>query len=833
MRFQIAGLCFTDAQGIAFHHDLSLVVLSYLIAAGGSYAALEMVERWRNARGARARFWQLMNAATLGGSIWSMHFIAMLALEIGLPLTYAPEMTLLSLLIAVGVVGCGLQIVRAKASRSRICFAGVVVGLGVAAMHYVGMAALRFPGSLAYTPSLWSLSLLIGIAAAIVALWLSLTLRETWQRAVAALVMGAAICGMHYTGMAATVFQGDSLATVPPGLPSGPLAAALVALTTLALLLSALIFVAADRRLRASSMRDAETLRQSNAQLALAHQQLRAVLDNMTQGVCFFDGTRRLLVSNQRYAAIYNLPPNALHVGCSLEEVVDHRYAAGSTPDISRPDYLARLSQTVAANQPSSTIVTLTNGRIVSVCHQPMPDGGWVATHEDITERQQAEARIVFMARHDALTRLPNRVLFHERLEHAIDLLGRGTSCAILCLDLDHFKLVNDTLGHSIGDGLLQAAAERLQACVREVDTLARLGGDEFAIVQLGLERAEDAALLANRIITAFSDPFDVDGHQIVIGTSVGVAIAPDDGTLPEKLLKHADIALYLAKTEGRNTVRFFEPEMDARIQLRRMLELDLRGAVVRNEFELYYQPLVDLSAGAVTAFEALLRWNHPVRGLVSPAEFIPLAEETGIIITLGEWALRTACSEATKWPAAITLAVNLSPVQFKKGNLVSVVRAALDASGLRPDRLELEITESVLLQDSVGTMTALHELRAMGIAVALDDFGTGFSSLSYLRNFPFDKIKIDQSFVRDLVKDGEAMAIVRAVTGLGHNLRMKTTAEGVETLEQLEKLRGEGCTEVQGYFFSRPQPARELPSLLKRLHRMREDDTSNARSAV
>ena len=361
MRFQIPGLCFTDAQGIAFHHDLSLVVLSYLIATGGSYAALEMVERWRSARGARARFWQLMSAAALGGSIWSMHFIAMLALEIGLPLTYAPEMTLLSLLIAIGVVGCGLQIVRAKASQVRICAAGIVVGLGVSAMHYVGMAALRFPGSLAYTPNLWSLSLLIGIAAAIVALWLSLALQETWQRAVAALVMGAAICGMHYTGMASTVFQVDSLATVSPGLPSGPLAA-VVTLTTLALLLSALIFVAADRRLWAWSMREAETLRQSNAQLALAHaeselsrQQLRAVLDNMTQGVCFFDSAGRLLVSNQRYAAIYNLPPKALHVGCSLEEVVDHRYAAGSTPDISRSDYLARLSQTVAANQPSST----------------------------------------------------------------------------------------------------------------------------------------------------------------------------------------------------------------------------------------------------------------------------------------------------------------------------------------------------------------------------------------------------------------------------------------------------------------------------------------------
>jgi diguanylate cyclase (GGDEF)-like protein len=835
MRFEIAGLCFTDAQGTAFHHDLSLVVLSYLIAAGGSYAALEMVERWRSARGTKAYLWQATSAATLGGSIWSMHFIAILALRIGLPLTYAPGMTLFSLLIAIGVVGCGLQIVSAGASSVRICLAGIVVGLGVGAMHYVGMGALRFSGSLAYTPGFWSLSLLVGIAAAIVALWLSLTLQETWQRAAGALVMGVAICGMHYTGMAATVFQGDSGAPVILGLPSGPLAAA-VALTTLALLLSALIFVAADRRLWASSMREAEALRRSNDQLAqahagseLSHQHLRGVLDNMTQGVCFFDSAHRLVVWNQRYAAIYNLPPGALRVGSSLEEVVDHRYAAEDTPEISRSEYLARLSQTVNSNQPSSSIVTLSDGRVVSVSHQPMADGGWVATHEDITLRQQAEARIVFMARHDALTRLPNRVLFQERLEQAIDLLGRGTGCAILCLDLDHFKLVNDTLGHPIGDGLLQAAAERLQACVREVDTLARLGGDEFAIIQLGLERPEDAALLAGRILTAFSEPFQIDGHQIVIGASVGVAMAPADGTLAEKLLKHADIALYLAKTEGRNMVRFFEPHMDARIQQRRMLELDLRGAIIRNEFELYYQPLVDLDVDTVTGFEALLRWNHPVRGLISPAEFIPLAEETGMIVAIGEWALRTACSEATTWPAHITLAVNLSPVQFKKGNLVSIVKAALAASGLPANRLELEITESVLLQDTVGTLAALHELRGMGVAVALDDFGTGFSSLSYLRNFPFDKIKIDQSFVRDLVKDREAIAIIRAVTSLGHNLRMKTTAEGVETVEQLNTLREEGCTEVQGYFFSHPKPASELPSLLESL-RIRGNESANAR---
>jgi diguanylate cyclase (GGDEF)-like protein len=447
-----------------------------------------------------------------------------------------------------------------------------------------------------------------------------------------------------------------------------------------------------------------------------------------------------------------------------------------------------------------------------------MPDGGWVATHEDVTERQQAEASIAFMAQHDALTGLANRVLFQDRLEQALAMGGRGSEFAVIYLDLDHFKPINDTLGHPVGDGLLQAVANRLEDCVREGDTVARLGGDEFAIIQLAIGQPHHAELLTNRIHEMFQDPFNVQGHQIAVGISVGVAVAPGDGTIAETLLRNADIALYLAKTEGRGTVRFFEPEMDAHIHRRRVLEADLRGAIVRNEFELYYQPSVNLVAGKVTGFEALLRWRHPIRGLVSPADFIPVAEETGMIVAIGEWVLRMACFEAENWPADIIVAVNLSPVQFKKGNLVATVRQALAASGLRPDRLELEITETVLLHDTMGILTALHELRAMGIAVALDDFGTGYSSLSYLRSFPFDKIKIDQSFVRDLAANRESMSIISAVTGLGRSLSMKTTAEGVETQEQLDKLREEGCTEVQGYLFSRPRPASELPALIERL---------------
>ena len=806
MHFQIAGLCFTNDVGSHFEDDPVLVGLSYVIAVVGSYAALEMIERWRRANGARARAWRIASAATLGGSVWSMHFIGMLAVRFDMPLTYALSPTLLSLLTAIVAVGLGLQILQDRPSHLRVGFAGIVVGMGIATMHYVGMASLRFPGTLAYLPSLWGLSLLIAITAATVALWLSLKLQTQWHRVAAAFVMGAAICGMHYTGMASTEFQVDPLLRVTPGVPPYELAVA-IAVATLALILSSLICVAADRVVLASAKRETDLLRAANARLMGANgelergrQQLDAVLSNIAQGVCLFDADQRLLVWNRRYEEIYDLPPGAVQAHQTLEEIVTRRSAAGSAPpDMSPAEYLALCQGIVANLHASSSTVTLHNGRTISVNYQPLREGGWVATHEDITERKRAEGLMLFMARHDALTRLPNRLLFHERLEHAVSLAGRGAISAIHCLDLDRFKLINDTLGHPVGDALLVSAADRLLACVRETDTVARLGGDEFAIIQFSLAAPHDAELLAARIIAAFREPFDLDEHHINIGTSIGVALVPNDGTDPDKLLKSADIALYLAKQEGRNTVRFFEPEMDARILLRRALELDLRGAIARSEFEVHYQPIVNLSDMRISGFEALLRWHHPQRGLVSPADFIPLAEDTGLIAPIDDWVLKTACLDAVRWPSNVTLAVNVSAVQFKKGTLLATVKAALAESGLPPGRLELEITETVLLQETSATLNTLRQLRTMGIGVALDDFGTGYSSLSHLRNFPFSKIKIDRSFVSDLMVNTDAVSIVRAVADLGHSLRVKTTAEGVETLEQLEHLREEGSRRCKG----------------------------------
>ena len=559
-------------------------------------------------------------------------------------------------------------------------------------------------------------------------------------------------------------------------------------------------------------------LTQANLDLDMGRQQFEMVLSNITQGVCFFDGEKKLKLWNRRFTEIYDLAPDAVYIGCPLSEVLQLRHSVGSTPDATQADYLARQEQITAARQYANYVVSLMNGRFLAIRHHPMPGSGWVSTHEDITERHLAEASVLFMARHDALTGLPNRVMFRERVEQAIAMVGRGTRFSVFCLDLDKFKEVNDTQGHPVGDAVLVAVAERLKACVREVDTVARLGGDEFAIMQVAVRQPEDAEVLASRIIEAFGQPLDVCGHRITVGSSIGVTVSTSDGSSYDALVREADIALYLAKTEGRGIARFFEPEMDARIQMRRLLEKDLQEAIARDEFELYYQPQVNLTTNKVTGFEALLRWHHPNRGFVSPADFIPLAEETGMIVAIGEWVVRTACFEAENWPADISVAVNLSPVQFRRGDIVGTVQTALVASGLRPDRLELEITESVFLGATSETMKVLQDFRAMGISVALDDFGTGYSSLSYLRSFQFNKLKIDQSFVRDLMTSKESMSIVRAVIGLGKSLGITTIAEGVETEAQLDKLRAKGCTQVQGYLFSRPKPASEVPAMIERV---------------
>jgi diguanylate cyclase (GGDEF)-like protein/PAS domain S-box-containing protein len=539
-------------------------------------------------------------------------------------------------------------------------------------------------------------------------------------------------------------------------------------------------------------------------------QLLRTVLNNMTQGVLMFDSETRLIFCNQRYTEMYGLAPDVATPGRQLRELLDHRVKSGSFSD-DPDDYLERLRDGIAEGKTFNRIVSLADGRVFSVLSKPMVGGGWLATHEDITERQRSEERIAHMARHDALTDLPNRVLLRDRLEHELKRVKRGECLAVLCLDLDQFKGVNDALGHPVGDELLKLVSVRLRGCTREIDTVARLGGDEFAIIMTQMQQPTDAASLSKRIRESVTKPYQIDGHQIVTDISIGISVAPIDATTPDALLRNADMALYGAKADGRGTFRYFEPEMNTRMKVRRELEMDLRKALHGKEFELHYQPLVNLESNDVNAFEALLRWDHATRGMVSPAEFIPIAEETGLIVPLGEWVLKTACEEAVNWPDHIKVAVNLSPAQLNNRNLLTMVTEALAESGMSAHKLQLEITETVLLQNTFATLATLHELRRMGVQIALDDFGTGYSSLSYLRSFPFDKIKIDRSFIQDLSNGAEPLAIVNAVAGLAKCLNMTSTAEGVETQQQLEALQSIGCTEMQGYLFSRARPASEI----------------------
>src|SRR5882757_6652993 len=434
----------------------------------------------------------------------------------------------------------------------------------------------------------------------------------------------------------------------------------------------------------------------------------------------------------------------------------------------------------------------------------------------DITERKRAEARLAFMAQHDGLTGLPNRNLLRQQVDEMLLHTRRGAEkVAVLMLGLDNFKAVNDTLGHAVGDKLLRGVAKRLRSTLREDDALARLNSDEFAIAQSGLTRPEDAVMLAKRLLEAIADPYLLDGHSVVIGASIGIAMAPGDGDDSEKLLKSADMALSRAKLDARGTFAFFEAALDAKAQTRRKIEVELRDAIQSDVLRPYYQPLVDLQSGRITGFEALVRWPHPERGMVSPAEFIPVAEDTGLINPLGGLMLRRACLDAATWPDDVRVAVNLSPLQFRSGNLLSVVTDALKHSGLPPRRLELEITETLLLEKSAQVLATLHALRALGVRISMDDFGTGYSSLSYLRSFPFDKIKIDQSFVRDLGANRESQAIIRSIVSLGKGLGVIITAEGVETEAELSCLRNEGCHEGQGFLFSRARPNAEIVSLL------------------
>ncbi|MGU3659997.1 MULTISPECIES: EAL domain-containing protein [unclassified Methylobacterium] len=531
-------------------------------------------------------------------------------------------------------------------------------------------------------------------------------------------------------------------------------------------------------------------------------------LDAVRQGLLMIDPTGTVIAANAPARQLLAGLNVTLRVQASAIPLL-RALRAGTAPP--RGALLRSLRRALARRQP--VVFELRHrDHTVQVELHPLATGGWVVSLEDVSTRKAVEARADAMARRDPLTGLPNRLLLRERLAEALARLARtGECCALLLIDLDRFKPVNDTLGHPIGDALLETVADRLRSTVRPTDTVARIGGDEFVILQAGIRDAAGTQALARRVVDLIGRTYMVEGHLLTIGASVGVALAPEDGTDADRLLKNADLALYRAKLDGRGTYRFFEPEMDARMQARRKLELDLRQALARREFQLHFQPQLQLASGTLIGCEALIRWRHPERGLVSPLDFIPLAEEIGLIVPIGEWVVRQACRDAMTWPEHMSVAVNVSPAQFKSDRLVETIISALAGSGLPARRLEVEITEGVLLQENDRTLQTLHRLRELGVRVSMDDFGTGYSSLSYLRSFPFDKIKIDRSFVKDLTSKPDGEAIIRAIAGLGKSLGMTTVAEGVETAEQMQRIRLEGCTDVQGYLISKPVPAEDL----------------------
>lgn len=773
-------------------HDYRLVLLAALVCGLGSHAAISLLGHVREARGRARLGWLVVTAVAIGVAIWTTHFIAMLAYSPGGTKGYDLLPTVGSLLLAILLTGLSCRVaVGARLPYARP-LGGALVGLSIAAMHYLGMAALEVAGALAWELRLVLASLLLGSGFGACALQVGLGPRS-WARVLGgALLLTLAICSLHFTAMAAVTIHPDPT-IVPPAavLPPERLAVAVAIAGSVVLALS-LVGLALDRR--------------DQRRLARHDAHMRELADLAVEGLAICDGDD-IVAANKSLEAMAGRA-SAEIVGLQLGDVLADAELVARL----RAGQEALVEGELVTASGERVPVELV-GRAITYAGRPHR----VVAFRDLRARRQAEAKIRFLAYHDVLTELPNRASFNSRLEHeCLQRKRTGAAFAVLSVDLDRFKVVNDTLGHPVGDALLEEVADRLRSATRDTDFVARLGGDEFAILQTSGTQPAAATRLAERIVDLIDRPFVIEGHAVNVGASVGIALAPADGDDPGQLLKNADLALYRAKLDGRGTFSFFEPGMDARMQERRALELDLRRALARGEFELHYQPQLGLQADALVGFEALLRWRHPERGLVPPGDFIPLAEEIGLIVPIGDWVVQAACREAAGWSRPLSVAINLSPAQFRDGRIVETVRAALDRTGLSPGRLELEITETALLQDDAATLATLHRLRELGVRISMDDFGTGYSSLNYLRRFPFSKIKIDRSFIGGLGGDEESVAIVSAILALGRSLGIATTAEGVETTNQLDRLRAEGCNEAQGFLISRPLPAAEIGALLQ-----------------
>jgi diguanylate cyclase (GGDEF)-like protein/PAS domain S-box-containing protein len=782
---------------LTIDHDWRLIVLAGAVCILASAVAISLFHRAQATIG-RAQFvWLGLDAAAAGCGIWATHFIAMLAYDPVIGAGYNLVLTILSLLIAVLITGAGLGTALLGFGRWTAVIGGAVIGGGIAAMHYTGMMALELPGRLTWAPNLVAASIALGISFGGLALYFAAR-REDWvNTSIATAVFALAILLTHFTAMGAVLVVTDPTRINNAG-DLSPASLSLVIAGVAAIILGiCLVAALSDRQSKA-------TLRQQKILLDTA-------LENMSQGLCMFDPDGRIVLFNERYAQMMGLSAAWLK-GRSLLDLFKHRKESGEFAG-DPEKFFARVIAEARDGKSGTRIMDTKAGLVLRVVDQPMPGGGWVATFEDITEWQKAQAQISHMAHHDALTGLANRTQLVEKLEKALAALPvRGGSLAVHFIDLDRFKSVNDTLGHDGGDFLLKTVAERLRGVTRIDDMVARLGGDEFVVVQTDVKGKDQAEDFARRLTSAVTAPMKFRDQVIVATASVGVAVAPADGTNPERLLKSADLALYKAKADGRNCTRLFLAEMDTELQARFKLERTIRDAIQHDRFVLHYQPLFEMSERRLIGFEALIRLPAEDGTLIPPLVFIPIAEDMRLIDKIGAWVLQEACRTAATWPEYLTVAVNLSPAQFLAGSVSNIVAAALKEAGLAAHRLELEITETLLLGNSEAIMAELQKLKTMGVAIVMDDFGTGYSSLSYLWRFPFDKIKIDRCFMQGFEGSSrDAKTVVKTIIALGRELNMRVTVEGVETATQAAFLDKADGDQAQGFFFGRPVPASEV----------------------
>jgi diguanylate cyclase (GGDEF)-like protein/PAS domain S-box-containing protein len=765
-------------------HDLRLVALAAVICALASYTAISLLHHVRKSAAGMQRVWLGVSAMSTGFGIWATHFIAMLAFTPGIPTAYNIALTGLSLIAAIVLTGIGLGVaVTAMAGpRWSTWLGGALVGGGIAAMHYTGMAAFEIMGRIVWDPILVAVSIMLGALIGAYALPVGLHGDSLKWKSLGALLLTLAICSHHFTAMGAAAVVPDP--TVPlseTALPSGLLAIA-VALASFIIVVLALGGVAVEMRERRRQELEAD--------------RMRGLANAAVEGLLICDGETIATVNDNFVALVGHSAADSI-VGTKLEQFLADADA--------RLRLIAReneLVETVLLHSDGSEIAVEAIQRIVDLGGKPHR----AIAIRDLRARKEAERNILFLAHHDALTGLPNRSTFNKKLDQEIEAaLESGQRLAVLCLDLDRFKEVNDLFGHAAGDRALQAVAKRITGLLDDKQMMARLSGDEFAIIVPGLANPATAGRIAETILEALQSSIEGVESAQPIGTSIGIAICPDDATDRNALLSHADTALYRAKNEGRGTYRYFEAAMGAAVRERRLLEHDLRNAIPRGELRLVYQPQKCIRTGKVVGFEALLRWRHPMRGEISPAEFIPLAEDTGIILQIGEWVLRTACREAATWVEPLTVAVNVSAVQIHNASFAHAVHEILYETGLPAARLELEITETALIRDLNRALATLRRIKILGVRIAMDDFGTGYSSLSNLRAFPFDKIKIDGSFIKSVNINDQGAAIVRSVLGLGRALNLHVLAEGVETHAEFDFLKSELCNEAQGYLLGRP----------------------------